>query len=210
MLQETIAYNRDRGNTVYVTLLDTKKAFDTVSYYGLFWKLLRSGCDPTIWEIMWRLYENFECSVYVHGVTSQPFSISQGVHQGAPMSMKMYTFVNNDLLESLQHIGSGIGQIFTSCPTYADDISLISLYKPVMQQMLQIAYVHSCKWRYQFHPQKSSLVVIGKDTSPNYQLHLGGHMIDSVRYAKHLGLPLVCDKKTMDDIIEKRISQARS
>ena len=39
IVQESIAYMRDEDSDVYVAVLDTRKAFDTVWHYGLFWKL---------------------------------------------------------------------------------------------------------------------------------------------------------------------------
>ena len=38
IVQEAIAYNVNKGNTVYVAYLDTRKAFDTVCREGL-WRI---------------------------------------------------------------------------------------------------------------------------------------------------------------------------
>ena len=87
MLQETISYNRDRSNTVYVSLLDTKKVMTQGPIFGYFGNPTNKGCNLIIWEIIWRFYESFKCCVYMHGITSQWFPIGQGVHQGAPILM---------------------------------------------------------------------------------------------------------------------------
>ena len=209
LVHESLAYNRDKNSTVYITLLDTKKAFDTVSYSGLFWKLFHEGCHLNIWYILWQFYQGFRCTVYMHGTSSDSFEVKQGVHQGAPLSMKLYTIFNNDLLCTLKNLAARVGDIHTTCPAYADDIALVALYKPIMQRLLNLAYEHSRKWSYDFNPSKSVLVLCGRDLSPSTGLYLGEQRLSSVKMEKHLGVPLVADNKALDNMLGDRISRAR-
>ena len=71
--------------------------------------------------------------VYMHCTSSDSFEVKQGVHQGAPLSMKLYTIFNNDLLCTLKNLAARVGDIHTTCPAYADDIAFVALYKPIMQ-----------------------------------------------------------------------------
>ena len=108
--------------------------------------------------VLKNFYNNFQCCVFVAGKQSSWFNVLQGVHQGGPLSMKMYMAFNNDLLDILCNVngGAGIHNISTSlaCPAFADDVSIVTLYKPNMQLMIDAAYRHSCKWQYEFNPKK--------------------------------------------------------
>ena len=68
-------------NSVYVCLLDARKAFDTVWYPGLFLKLNQMGCNMHLWKILWDYYQGFQCSVFVAGRQTAWFPVEQGVHQ---------------------------------------------------------------------------------------------------------------------------------
>lgn len=168
------------------------------------------GCDRALWYILWLLYQNFTCSVFMGGKYSETFVVGQGVHQGAPLSMLLYTVINKDLLCQLQNMASGVDGVGITCPTYADDIALVSLYKPVMQRLLDICFQHSIRFKYSFNSSKSVLVIIGKDAAPSTTLRLGTDILTAVKKDKHLGVPLVFNKGDMADVIEDRISKARS
>ena len=52
ILRETVSKLCGDGSTVYVCLLDAKKAFDTVWNKGLFYKLAKLGCNIHLWHIL--------------------------------------------------------------------------------------------------------------------------------------------------------------
>ena len=96
------------------------------------------------------------------------------------------------------------------CPAFADDISLIALYKPSLQVLLDKANNHSSKWRYDFNPSKTHVFVFGRDYNPGTDLHLGNHTLDVVDMDKHLGVPLTTGKVTSGiSGISGRISNGR-
>ena len=109
------------------------------------------------------------CSVYVAGGQTEWFSVSQDVHQGAPFSMKLYMIFNNDLLETLAENNIGtylrIPGINVTCPAYADDISLVALYKSSLQAMLDEVYDHSRLWRYEYNADKTKILVFNSDNN---------------------------------------------
>ena len=210
-LKEGVAGLRSGGNSAYVCLLDARKAFDTVWYEGLFLKLFRMGCNKHLWSILWSYYQGFMCSVQVAGGRSEWFIAEQGVHQGGPFSMKLYVVFNADLLDELMASGHGARVCGSnlSCVAYADDIALMALYKPKLQALLDIAYVHSCKCRYEFNPSKSHVIIYGRDMGPDMSLRLGSHELEVVGSDKHLGIPLSPSKSTLDTYICGLVSKGR-
>ena len=142
LVQEAIVYNVNKGESVYVGLLDTKKAFDTVWVNGLIYKLHDLGMHVKTWRLIKDGYNEFNCAAYIGGKPGEWFVAKRGVHQGAPFSMKLYQVFVNELLLSLrgsQH-GITVGDIDLTCPTFADDIAIIALYKSSLNHLLYIAY----------------------------------------------------------------------
>ena len=58
LLRETISHNIERDSTVYVALLDTQKAFDTVWIKGVLYKMFLTGMDRVIWRLLVESYKN--------------------------------------------------------------------------------------------------------------------------------------------------------
>lgn len=200
-----------QDSDVYVALLDARKAFDSVWHDGLFVKLHEAGCDLRIWSILRHYYRDFQSSVFIAGSSSKWFPVKQGVFQGAPFSMKLYTGFNSDLLNLLQDRGAGVASISISCPAYADDIAILSLHKQSLQSLLDITYQHSCEWRYHFNPLKSCVMRFAKDNRgpTDFVATIGGQHIAAVNHAIHLGVPVSTDCKAMSRLIDDRINRGR-
>jgi len=54
--------------------------------------------------------------------------------------------------------GVYIGNVFSECIMYADDIALVSLNCRGLSKMLEICEAYGCKWDIQFNPQKTQLL----------------------------------------------------
>ena len=52
LVREALADNRERDKSVFVGLLDSKKAFDTVWQDGLFFKLYEIGLTGKTWRVL--------------------------------------------------------------------------------------------------------------------------------------------------------------
>ena len=120
--------------------------------------------------------------------------------------------VFNDLLDELCASGDGvkIGGINAACPTFADDMSLVSLYKPALQRQLDRAYAYSIKWRFKYNATKSEILVFGDDDSPNKCIiKLGNDTIPVVKSSKHMGVILTQSVKEETEFIKDRISSGK-
>jgi hypothetical protein len=210
LLQETIAYNLERDSTVYVSMLDIQKAFDTVWTEGLFYKLFLDGMDPKLWRLLQQCYDGFECKVQIDGEVSDGFEAGRGVHQGAPWSMYLFTKYFNELIAVLRSSGvaARIEHLTTGSPTYADDLAIICLHKPHMQKLLNSAFSYSQRWRFNFNPDKCAILVFGKDMCPSYTLKLGGVAIPVKKAEVHMGVLLTRDAESEQSFIRGKINGA--
>ena len=198
LLKECISFGKENGSKVYVCFLDVQKAFDHVWHRGLFYKLYHAGIDKAIIKVVMNLYSDMESCVKGHSSKSDWFSISQGTRQGGVISPLLYLIFINDLLYELEASGFGIGLHDINCcsPTVADDMVLVSYSKYGMDQLLNICFEYSIKWKYRYNNRKCSVVVYNESKS-EYQRSsrkwmLGHNSVDESTKYKHLGF--CCDK----------------
>ena len=212
LVQESIAYHVNKGNSVYAAFLDTKKAFDTVWIDGLLFKLLKAGMSPKIWRLIKSGYTDFKCAAYINGRAGEWFTAERGVHQGAPLSMRLYLVYINDLIRQLRQSGYGL-QIYginAASPVHADDLALLALYKPCINKVLDMSLRYSRKWRYQFNCSKTVYMMWGKDNHPFMKIEMGGEPLKLVQSSKHMGVKLCTDRASARQAIEKRIGASRA
>jgi hypothetical protein len=191
ILKETLSHCAEGGNSVYVVLLDTKKAFDQVWIDGLMYQLLQCGMDWRLWKMIRNFYTDFKCTVRIGNTTSRWFNVTQGVHQGGVLSMKLYCMFANGLIDDLRHSGAGcyIDRTFCGAMMSADDLAILAMFIRSIQHMLNIVFAHSCKWRYQHNVSKCVCVPFGRDKTV-LCLKLGDVPIPTAQSAVHLGTNL--------------------
>ena len=90
--------------------------------------------------------------------------VVQGVRLGNVLSTFLYLVYNDDLLDELEKSNKGckVGIIDCSCPSYVDDGALVASSLRNLQIMVNIAYIHVCKYHYEFHADKSCVVIFEK------------------------------------------------
>ncbi|CAC5380617.1 unnamed protein product [Mytilus coruscus] len=149
--------------TIFVSILDSKKAFDVVSHEILMDRLhvYHYGLNLNLWNIIEELYSGVTSTVKWKGETSTSFDIHQSVRQGGVLSTHLYKAYINELLLDLQkrNLGTHIGNNYVGCPTCADDIVLLSLNREEMQEMLNIVDNYSKDHRFNIHPQKINVII---------------------------------------------------
>jgi hypothetical protein len=212
LVKETIHANLDKGKSVYVGILDTKKAYDTVWQDGLFHKIYTLGICGKAWRILRCFYENFSCQVRLGSELSEPFTPLQGIHQGAPCSMLMFEVYDNELLIELQTCVPAIKVCKTTVngAAYADDITLIAVSKASLQTLFDIAYRYSKKWQFQYNPNKCAVLIYGKDGTKDQEVYIGQHKLHVSNKEPHLGLVLATEDKYEVEYIKGRIAECKA
>ena len=211
LVKEVICHNIEQCNTVYVCLLDAKKAFDTVWQAAIFYKLYNLGLRGKTWRIIYLLYQNFKCKIKLAGNTSDEFYVRQSIHQGAPLSMELYCIYNNALLNELQNciFGPKICDTRITCAAYADDVTLLTTCVKDMQYLVDIAYNYSLRWRFEYNPQKCKIMVFGNTRNLNCDIRLGSNVITVSKCETHLGVPLAVNMSDQLQSIKERVTSCK-
>ena len=209
LLRETITYARDRGSTVYTALLDIEKAFDKVWQNGLLYKLYIKGLSPTLWNIIMDSFRGFRCNIKIGDMQSDWFQVSQGVHQGGPLSGLLFQIYLDDLLHELQNteLGVKVNDLMIVAPSFADDITLVTLSKRNLQILMNICKDHGDKWKYKFSAPKSVVMRFGENKEV-MNIKMGDESVKEVESCTHLGIPLYSNCNEELELIEERIVEA--
>lgn len=206
-LHETLFHNLDLGSNIFISFLDTSKAFDTVWRQGLMYKLHSLRIRGKLWQIIDDCHTNTSSAVIVNQTKSRWFNVEQGVRQGGVLSTFLYLVFINDLLIDLENCNvTASGCILDAkyhSPALADDISCIATSPKAMQVMMNTAYTYSCKWRFKFNADKSCILTVvakGNKQPTEKTIHLGNSPIPFGKTYNHLGIALNNKAKLGDRI----------
>ena len=140
VLRECVNYFTTHGSNVLVSFLDCSKAFDTISHYGIYLKLMERGVPMCFLNLIIYWYSNMKVRVLWRQTFSEYFSVLTGTKQGGVLSPRFFTLYIDELLRRLRDkdIGCHIIKLFLACLLYADDMCLIAPSRGAMQEMLNI------------------------------------------------------------------------
>ena len=207
---EILAEARNTKQLVFMASLDAQKAFDVVSHQILIYKLMTDGAHRSLVKLIKDLYDGATERISWQGHFSQPYTVDQGVRQGAILSTSLYKLYINNLLEKLQdkNLGFRIGHIYLGVVACADDVILLAASEHELQLMLDIALRYSAQHRYILHPEKS----IQSSNSVKYppSCLLGSTPLTQCEKVEHLGISRnVTLPNYPHEVITDRISLGR-
>ncbi|MEW8546334.1 MAG: reverse transcriptase family protein, partial [Candidatus Thiodiazotropha sp.] len=150
ILTECLLEAGNNKQELFVTTLDTQKAFDVVDQNSLLRKLYLDGVHGDDWLLLKDLYSDCSSRIKWAGELSHPINIRQGVRQGGVLSTGHYKRYNNPLLLQLEsrYSGARIGSISIPHVTVADDIALLAEERSDAQIMVWDADNSACRERY--------------------------------------------------------------
>ena len=97
-----VEYFVEHGSSVYISALDISKASDRVNYHLLLLKLIEANVPDDIALMCAYWFRHLVCVVVWEGVSSEPFNILSGVHQGGLCSCWFFNVCINDLIKDLE------------------------------------------------------------------------------------------------------------
>ena len=192
IIQDTINYYNSQDTPVYVCSLDGEKAFDSCNWLTLFDKLCKKDIPNEIISFLIQLYLKGTASVQYGSTTSDKFSLTQGVRQGAILSPYFYNIYTEDLISNIRAMNIGTilpGNLRTSIIVYADDILLLSPSLKHLQTLVtyceKFGREHGIKFNHS--KTKTQFVISGTSPLPSPKLTLNDNDIYPQDTLTHLG-----------------------
>ena len=172
-----------------------------------------------MWLAIKDSYTNVKARVLYSGSLSRCLTFHRAESKGEFLAPFMYKVYINGLFNVLSNhcYAISISSLSLSSPSFADDISLITLHAFFLQSLMTKCFRYSLQWRYEFNHTKSGVVTFG-ETKP---LHLaamqrrkwvlGDDNVDELYEYKTLGVLknyVGSFSSNIDDNIEKTQKKA--
>ena len=196
-LKRTVDYFTDNKSRVFLAFLDCSKAFDRISHWGLFIKLIERNVPLCFLLGVIFLYLNMDCTVKWNNRQSGVFDIPSGTKQGGILSPDFFALYIDELISILKNSGYGCHAISLciACIFFADDMVLLSPSRYGLQKMLNICVDYCSKYCLDFNVKKSQVMLIGTEPSELGPLFLNDTPLEYVSEYKYLGVTLNGDKE---------------
>ena len=91
ILKECVNYYTNHGSNVLVSFLDCSKAFDTVSHYGIFQRLIEQKVPLCFLKLLIYWYSNMQTRCLWRQAYSKYFSVPTGTKQGGVLSPRIFS-----------------------------------------------------------------------------------------------------------------------
>jgi hypothetical protein len=211
--REVVSYYKNNGSEIFACMLDCSKAFDKIRYDILFKKLLQRGVPPVIIRFIFYSYTNSQVKVRWNSAESNPFTVCNGVRQGAVLSPFLFNIYVDELIHNLSEDGAGcwIGNAYYGVLVYADDILLLAPSLTSLQCMIKTCEHFGSTVGLNFNSKKTVCINFhrnGHCPAHNFspEVYLNGKALKWCNEVKHLGHILTCCMSSNADIIAKKSS----
>ena len=141
-IKSVIKYYTKQNSSVFTCFLDAAKAFDRVSHWTLFSKLIQRNIPLVIVRIIAFWYQTQTMYIKWGKFNSIYFKVSNGVRQGGVLSPKLFAVYIDDLSQDLAMCKSGcyINEQCMNHVMYADDICLLAPSAIGLQRLLDVCF----------------------------------------------------------------------
>ena len=183
----------NNNSSAYVCSIAVSKAFDKISHFALFTKLIKRSVPVNTVNILSTWYCNSITTVNWNGIFSSMFSPEAGIRQGGILSLVLFAVYVNSLLEKLQNGGTGchLGRLFMSALMYADDLVLVSGSIADLQSMIDICVSELCCLDMKINSKQSSCIRFGKNYNhESVHICIDGVLLPWSPYLKYLCVTL--------------------
>ena len=148
-----------------------KSNFEFRKKHLLYELFLDLGIKGSMWLAIRHFHTNVKAQVFYEGSLSGKVDVSQGTGQGRILAPFMYKVYVNGLLTVLSNHCYAIlinGSRVPS-PSFAGDISLLTLHPPFLKTFKNVCNRYGIKWRYDFNHSKSGVVTFGETRSHHFE-----------------------------------------
>ena len=180
---------------LYCAFIDLKRAFDSVYRKGLWFKLINSGINGKLFDLIRSIYHEVKSCVKNMNTLSDFFKSEVGLLQGEVLSPFLFSLFLNDLelyLQQDQNAGLTLEQLSIYLLLFADDAVLFSDTIEGLQSSLNNLESYCNKWILEVNVDKTKIVVFRKAGILNRRevWTYGGSEIEIVSSFNYLGIVL--------------------
>ena len=198
-LKSTVNHFNEKGSNAFVAFLDCTKAFDRISHYGLFSKLITRGVPLCILLCLIYWYLNMTCNVKWENKFSREFRIPLGIKQGGINSPDFFGCYIDDIAAILRKskVGCHMYGIFLAMILFADDLCLLAPTRQALNKMIQLCADYCKEFGLTFNASKSKILVFTKsviDLNNLCPIFLNGKKVEYVDSIVYLGTTITSNK----------------
>ena len=206
---KTVIENYHRlGSPVYACYVDVKAAFDRVSYWKMFTKLLKRGVPKKIVNILQFWYTNQSLCVAWGDQLSHKFYMNNGIKQGALLSPYFF----NAYVESLNQMlnDSRLGCCIANNPmnnlSWADDLVVIAPSSHALAGMMKVCDRFAEEHLMIFNTKKTKCMLFNNKNCNITEvptIKLSGRTLQFVAEFTYLGHVISGDRSDDADILNQ-------
>jgi hypothetical protein len=182
-----------RGKTLYVGLINLRKAFPSVDRKKLLEDLASVGVSSQTVSVLRRLYSCDTFRLLLDGVPGTiVFSVVVGVHEGSCLSPMLFIFFIRGLPHALTQLTTNIacpviGARKLFCMIFADDVNVFSYKVPGTQRLVDGAVDFFVERDLTPNPEKCEFMAVSKKKK-NASFLVNGVQRSTQESARYLGL----------------------
>ena len=141
-----------------------------------------------LWCIIRNIYNVNQSCVYLDGIKSECFGITQGVAQGCTLSPTLFLIFVDGLMKEIESKVSSLPSLQLNGLLFADDFVGLSDSKEGLQNMINVVHAYSKKWHFEANVNKSAVVVFRNEKTFDGEWFWGNSALPHLDNYKYLGV----------------------
>ena len=199
VIREAIAEAKDNDTPLFISFMDSSKAFDIVYHTILLIALHDLQLEPHLWHLYNDMYMTVLSQVRVNGQLSHKFKEGRGIRKGGETSPDGFKVKENMFLNRIHPESLHIGATPVGIPTVADGNCMLSSSHNAAQTQLLMAQANTAKICCVFSSTKTKVMYTADKQTKNIKhkppLQFCRSTIEYTNQETHLGLVRTSDGK---------------
>ena len=221
MLHAIIEYYKSKKGRVYCAFIDYSKAFDLIDRASLWLKLLNSGINGRVFNVIYYMYSKAKSCVKNKDKISSFFSCNLGVRQGENFSPILFAIYLKDFQQFMSNHFNGLEKLSSETQheletflklyvlLYADDTIIMAESDQELQLALSGLNDYCKIWSLKINVTKTKIVIFSRGKVKKYpKFTIGNEEVQVCDDYVYLGVTFNFNG-SFRKAISKQITQAR-